>query len=44
LGGKQERKIPLRRPRSKLEGIIKTDLIEIGWGYGWINLAQERDQ
>jgi hypothetical protein len=41
---KQEGKRPLRTPRRKLEDNLKMDLTEIAYEYGWINLAQDRDE
>jgi hypothetical protein len=39
------RKRPLGRPRRRWVDIIKTDILEIGWGgVGWIGLAQDRDK
>jgi hypothetical protein len=43
--GKLEGKIPLGRPRHRLENNIKMDLREIGWdGMDWNHLAQDRNQ
>ncbi|KAJ4443734.1 hypothetical protein ANN_05512 [Periplaneta americana] len=43
--GRQEGKIPLGRPRRRLEDNIKMDLREVGYdGRNWINLAQDRDR
>jgi hypothetical protein len=39
----EERK-PLGRPRRRWENNIKMDLREVGWGMGWIDLAQYRDR
>ena len=45
LVGKPEGKRPLERPRRRLEDNIKTDLQEVGKGYGdWMELAQDRDR
>ena len=45
LVGKPERKRPLGRPRRRWEGIIKTDLQEVGGGRGdWMELAQDRER
>jgi len=35
LVGKHERLKPLGRPRHRWEDIIKMDLQEVGWGYGY---------
>jgi hypothetical protein len=35
---------PLGRPRRRWEDGIKIDLRDIGWGGGWIHLAQDRDR
>jgi hypothetical protein len=43
LVGKPEGKRPLERPRHRWEYGIKMNLREIGWGWGWIHLAQDRD-
>jgi hypothetical protein len=43
LVGKPEGRIPLGRPRRRLEDNIKMDLREVGWGgVDWIDLAQDR--
>jgi hypothetical protein len=39
-----EGKRPLGRPRHRWEVNIKKDLQEVGWGMGWIPLAQDRDR
>jgi hypothetical protein len=44
LVGKPEEKRPLGRPRRRRKDGIKMDLREIGWGGGWIHLAQDRDR
>jgi hypothetical protein len=44
LVGRPEGKRPLRRPRRRWEDNIKMDLQEVGWGMGWIELAQDRDR
>jgi hypothetical protein len=45
LVGKPEGKRPLGRPRCRWEDNIKMNLRDIGWcGFGWIDLAQDRDQ
>jgi hypothetical protein len=42
---KPEGKIPLRRPRRRLEDNIKMDFQEMGCGgMDWIELAQNRDR
>jgi hypothetical protein len=40
---KPEGKRPLGRPRRRREDNIKIDLLEMGWGMDWIDLAQDRD-
>jgi hypothetical protein len=43
--GKPEGKRPLGRPRRRWEDNIKTDLQEVGGGYGdWMEFAQDRDR
>jgi hypothetical protein len=45
LVGKPEGKRPLGRPKRRWEDNMKTDLQEVGWGYGdWMELAQDRDR
>ena len=45
LMGKPEGKRPLGRSRRRWEDNIKTDLQEVGGGYGdWMELAQDRDR
>ena len=45
LVGKPEGKRPLGRPRRRWEDNIKTDLQEVGGGYGdWMELVQDRDR
>ena len=45
LVGKPERKRPLVRLRPRWEDNIKTDLQEVGGGFGdWMELAQDRDR
>jgi hypothetical protein len=41
---KSEGKKPLGRPRRRWEDNIKMDVQEVGWGMGWIDLAQDRDR
>ena len=43
--GKPEERRPLERPRLRWEDNIKTDLQEMGRGFGeWMVLAQDRDR
>ena len=43
LVGKPEGRRPLGRPRRRWEDNIKTDLQEVGGGFGdWMELAQDR--
>jgi hypothetical protein len=44
LVGRPEGRLPLGKPRSRWEDNIKVDLQEMGWGVGWIDLAQDRDR
>ena len=45
LVGKPEGKRQLERPRRRWEDNIKTDLQEVGRGYGdWMELARDRDR
>jgi hypothetical protein len=44
LMGKPEGRRPLGRPMHRWENNIKMDLQELGWGMGWIDLAQNRDR
>jgi hypothetical protein len=44
LVGKYEGRRPLGRPRRRWDDGIRMDLREIGWGGGWIQLAQDRDR
>jgi hypothetical protein len=44
LVGRPEGRKPLGRPRRRWEDNIKMDLQEVGWGMGWIELAQDRDR
>ena len=39
-----EGKSSLGRPRRKWEDNIKMDLLEVGWGMDWIDLAHDRDR
>jgi len=40
---KPDIKIPLEKPRRRMEGNIKMDLQEVGWGVmDWTDLAQDR--
>jgi hypothetical protein len=33
----------LGRPRHRWEDNMKMDLLEVGWGMDWIDMAEERD-
>jgi hypothetical protein len=45
LVGKPEEKRPMGRPRRRWEDNIKTDIQEVGGGFGdWMELAQDRDR
>jgi len=45
LVGKPEGKRPLGRPRRRWEDNIKTDLQEVGEGFGeWMEMAQDRER
>ena len=45
LVGKPEGGRPLGRPRRRWVDNIRTDLLEVGYGYmDWIGLAQDRDR
>ena len=45
LVGKPEGRRPLGRPRLRWEDNVKTDLQEVGGGFGnWMELAQDRDR
>ena len=44
LVGKPEGKRPLGRPRRRWEDNIKMDLLELGRGGDWMELAQDRDR
>jgi len=44
LVGKPEGKRPLGRPRRRWEDNIKMDLLEVGGGGDWMELAQDRDR
>jgi len=41
---KPEGKRPLGRPRRRWEDNIKMDLLEVGGGGDWMDLAQDRDR
>ena len=44
LVGKPEGRRPLGRPRCRWEDNIKTDILEVGGGFGdWMELAQDRE-
>jgi hypothetical protein len=44
LVGKPEGKRPLGRPRRRWEDNIKMDLLEVGGGGDWMELAQDTDR
>jgi len=44
LVGKPEGKRPLKRPWRRWEDNIKTDLQELKWDHGRIDLTQDRDR
>jgi len=44
LVGKPEGKRPLGRPRHRWEDNIKMNLLEVGGGGDWMELAQDRDR
>jgi len=45
LVGRSEGKRPLGRPRRRWEDNIKTEIQEVGGGFGeWMELAQDRDR
>jgi hypothetical protein len=44
LVGRHEGMSPLGRPRRRWEDNIKMDIQDVGWGMGWIDLAQDRDR
>jgi len=45
LVGKPEGRRPMGRPRCRWKDNIKTDLQEVGGGFGdWMELAQDRDR
>jgi len=45
LVGKPEGRTLMGRPRRRWEDNIKTDLLEVGGGFGdWMELAQDRDR
>jgi hypothetical protein len=41
--GKPKEKRPSGRPRCRPENNIIMNYLEVGWGIGWIDLAQDRD-
>jgi hypothetical protein len=43
LVGRPERRRPLGRPRRRWEDNIKLDLVAVGGGMDWNELAQDRD-
>ena len=44
LDGKHDGKRPLGRPRRRRQYNIKIDLLGVGWGMDWIDLAQNKDR
>jgi hypothetical protein len=44
FGGESVGMRPLRRPRHRWVGNIWMDLLEVGWGMKWNDLAQDRDR
>ena len=42
--GKPEETTLFERPRRIWEDNIKMDFREVGWGHGWIDLAQDRER
>jgi hypothetical protein len=44
LVGRPEGRKPLGTPRRRWDDNIKIDLQEVGWGMGWIDMAQDRDR
>jgi len=44
LVGKPEGTRPLRRSRLRWKDNSKMDLLEVGWGHYWNDLAQDRDR
>jgi hypothetical protein len=44
LVGKLDGKRQLRRQRCKLADNTKVNVGEIGWGFDWIDVAQDRDK
>jgi hypothetical protein len=44
LVAKPEGRRPLGRPRRRWLDNIRMDLVEVGCGYDWIGLAQDRDR
>jgi hypothetical protein len=43
VGGKARGKETTRRTKTEVVG-YRMDLVEVGWGYDWIGLAQDRDR
>jgi hypothetical protein len=44
LMGRPEGRRALGRPRRRLEGNIKINIEDVGWGVDWIELAEDRDR
>jgi hypothetical protein len=44
LVGRPEGRRPLERSRRRRKDNIKMDLNAVGWGMGWIELAQDTDR
>jgi hypothetical protein len=44
LVGRPEGRRPLGRPWRRWDDNIKMDLQDVGWGMGWIDMAQDRDR
>jgi hypothetical protein len=42
--GKPKEKRQFERPRCEWEDNIKMDLLEVGWGMEWIDMAQDGDR